>query len=271
MYDLLTAHPLVGGAFESWMFSPRHGIGGVFAPEQWDPEHLAKTAEGVDRPFGLHQMVTRDEVVGQVRELVSTWLSRRLEPGHRFLVEKTPSHLIGMDTISEVFPDARFIHVIRDGRDVAVSVQAAAESWNPGLGSRGGSFGAAARSWRSTVDAIAEAGARRPERYLEVTYEALHGDPGPVVSRMLEFCEIPEDDGRPEELIRTSRFSTHEKRGQDSFRRSGRVGDWRASMGPLDALRFERAAGELLIRLGYEQEPGWWRRQLRPKRFRGGQ
>ncbi len=37
--------------------------------------------------------------------------------------EKTPEYALGMQQIQRMWPDAKFIHVIRDGRDVALSLK----------------------------------------------------------------------------------------------------------------------------------------------------
>lgn len=267
VFDLLTAHPEVTGLFETWMFSPAHGIGGVFAREQWDDERISEAGAKVGRPFGLHQMLGREELVAQIRSLVGGWMSASLQPEHRFIVEKTPAHLLGMDLIAEVFPGARFVHVVRDGRDVAVSVRAAAATWNPGLSARfGRTFADAARSWRSTVEAIATAGARRPDKYIEVRYEDLHADVDAALDRLFRFCGIEADPPLIKRIAEAARFDSHEKSGGDSFRRAGRTGDWRTEMNVVDALRFDRAAGDTLVRLGYEAGTGWWRPRLGRKR-----
>ena len=37
--------------------------------------------------------------------------------------DKTPMHATDIDVLSRVLPEARFIHIIRDGRDVAASLR----------------------------------------------------------------------------------------------------------------------------------------------------
>src|SRR4051794_27245031 len=87
VYDLLTSHHLVAGAFETWTFSAEQGIGGVFAREQWDPVVTARMTERAGRPYGLGQLVSREEMLADIRSLLEEWLGRVLEPQHRFLIE----------------------------------------------------------------------------------------------------------------------------------------------------------------------------------------
>ena len=262
VYDLLTSHELVAGVFESWLFSPLHGVGGVFAPEQWDRALASRMETSTGRPFGLRQMVSREEVAGDVRHLVEEWMARVLEPQHRFLVEKTPPHLLGMAMISEVFPRAKFVHVIRDGRDVAVSLRAAARSWNPGFRSMQGRLAyTPARGWRQTVSAISSAGSTLGDRYIEITYEALTTDAPGSLKRLLTFCEIPHDDHVIREIVEANRFDGRFQPSDDSFRRKGQVGDWQSQFNLLDALAFDLAAGRLLVEQGYEKDRRWWMRR----------
>jgi sulfotransferase family protein len=268
VYDVLCAHEEVGGVFESQLFYPRV-MGGVFARVEWNSDFVADRAHTFGRGFGLHQMISREQLVEDIRELAGRWMARALQPNDRYLVEKTPAHLERMDLIAEVFPDARFVHVIRDGRDVALSMRAAASSWMWSAKVGHPFFYRLARRWNATIEAISKAGARRPERYLEVRYEDLHADPLPTLRTLFGFCRIPHDDGTLSDIIKKTEFDSHTVRGEDSFRRRGNVGDWREEFGPLRALAFQRAAGDMLMAKGYEASSGWWLRQLPIVRHRG--
>ena len=264
VYDLLTSHELVAGVFESWLFSPLHGVGGVFAPEQWDKEATGRMESSTGRPFGLKQMVSREEVAGDVRHLVEGWMARVLEPQHRFIVEKTPPHLLGMSMISEVFPRAKFVHVIRDGRDVAVSLRAAARSWNPGFRTmQGRRTFTPARGWRQTVSSISSAGSMMGDRYTEITYETLTRDPTRSLTSLLDFCEIPHDAEAVREIIEMNRFDARYEASDDSFRRKGQIGDWESEFSLVDAIAFDLGGGGLLVERGYEKDRRWWMRRRR--------
>lgn len=267
IYDLLTTHNLVAGVFESWVFSPLHGVGGLFAREQWDAGLDSQMQERIGRPWGLQQMIDRDEMLADLRRLLEGWMGRALEPQHRYLVEKTPPHLEGMHQISEVFPRARFIHVVRDGRDVAVSLRAAARSWNPLFGQIDGRFYLKqARNWQRSVGAISSAGASLGDRYLELRYEDLHRDPDHWLEQMFDFCGIPHDRPLIERIVESNRFAQRFSPSQDAFRRKGQVGDWREEFGMLDAVAFSFGAGRMLIEKGYERNERWWIRPPRKRR-----
>src|SRR5439155_26280155 len=53
----------------------------------------------------------------------------RLGPDARYIVERTPGHVSHLPLIADVFPDARVIHIVRDGRAVARSLTSM--DWGP--------------------------------------------------------------------------------------------------------------------------------------------
>lgn len=155
--------------------------------------------------------------------------------------EKTPQHVQHLDTLASLFPSARFIHVIRDGRDCAASFQ---------------------RRWHRTPEltmfrwkkVLAE-GRRQGQslghaRYLEVRYEDVTADAEHWLRRICEFVHLPFDaavlvsaqpylgGGTPDDT----------KRGQ--LRPNS--GKWKQHFSPRRAVRLERIGGSMLSAFGYE-------------------
>jgi hypothetical protein len=97
--------------------------------------------------------------------------------------EKTPAHVFHIDLIDEVFPEAQFIHIIRDARDVVRSLQNV--EWSPRR------IRWSVGRWTDSVAAGRSAGRRLGTgRYLEVRYEALTREPRKVVEDICSFlCE----------------------------------------------------------------------------------
>ncbi len=87
-------------------------------------------------------------------------------------LEKTPGHIFEAKNLLDWFPDARFLHVVRDGRDVALSLRN--KGW---LSSRrGGSLNqlvSAARLWYRAISFGRWLQREAGERYLEFRYEDL--------------------------------------------------------------------------------------------------
>lgn len=248
VFDILTAHPKVSGVFESWLFTPKDGLQALFTPAHWPPKRS-----------GLGNLLKREELLSYTRDMASRIMSRALKSEHRFLVEKSPSHLFSMPFINEIFPEARFIHVLRDGRDVSVSVRAAARSWVPSWKETfGRSIKVSARAWKHAVKRAQNEGEKLGARYFEIRYEDIHNDPFNAYCRLFDFCKIPYDDDILQTVFDSTDFKKNFKAKDNSFRRGGRVGDWRTQLRLIDKFMFRLSSGRMLVDLGYEKNGWWW-------------
>jgi hypothetical protein len=166
---LLASHPNVRTGQESDVFDLY--IGPQLRAWRRELEVSSSGRGGV----GLGCYFRDDEFVrilkGYALELLRPMISG-LEPGDVF-VEKTPSHVLYVPEIAELFPSARFIHVLRDARDTVASLLNASRSWGSGWAPR--TARQATGMWVQHVEAAREA-ARLvgPGRFYEVRYEALH-------------------------------------------------------------------------------------------------
>lgn len=264
---MLAAHPEAWPLIETYLFSPYRGLGALLRTvpaEQGEPP--AEDRDWV--PAGLGRLFSREELVAELRLLAERWLALAAGSEARFLVEKSPGHLAVVEMIAEVLPRARFVHVVRDGRDVAVSLVAARRSWSrfretvPRRTVR-----EAAASWSVGMHEGRDARDAVGDRLLEVRYEEVHADPPAAVARLFAHCGMPFDEKLVAAVVaRTDINRSEDPRGEHLPLRGGRVGDWRERFGLLDALAFERRAGAALRESAYEPDGGWWRR--RPLRSR---
>jgi len=139
--------------------------------------------------------------------------------------------------VNDIFPTAQFIHIIRDAREVVLSMRrsptaALERSWH---------FGAV--DWVSHVSAGRDIGRRiEPGRYFELRYEHLMAEPAVALTEVLDFCGGGADrDARVERI--------HREIG--SLVKTGNTEKWR-TQAPADGIRqIERVAGPLLHDLGY--------------------
>jgi hypothetical protein len=163
--------------------------------------------------------------------------------------DKTPPYVTCIEGLAAMLPDARFIHLIRDGRDVALSY--ASVSFGP----RDDPV-AQAHHWRRQVSAGRLAGSRLGgERYLEVRYEDLVRDPERELRGICGFVDLPFDaamlryqntvaEALPE--VRRVHHTNVDKPISTAMR------DWRTTMTAGDRAWYEAVAGDLLDELGYE-------------------
>lgn len=140
--------------------------------------------------------------------------------------------------IEALFPRARFVHIIRDARDVVLSMR----NTEKVLLERSWHF--AALDWVSHVETGRRVGAALgPERYLEVRYEQLMADPAGMFSRIFDFAG-PGPDGAERAARLRADIGGLVKGGSN-------VEKWRKAMPPSALRTVERVAGGLLGELGY--------------------
>jgi len=262
---ILASHPQAWPLLETYLFSRQIGLGALF--QRLPPPGLDAPDHGLPPP-GIGRIFSRAELVAELRAIATRWLGLASDPGAAFVIEKSPWHLSDVDLIAEVLPDARFVHMVRDGRDVAVSLVAARRSWSDYGGSRiSATVREGAQAWAAGIEKGGLARAALGRRLLEIRYEEIHADRRAAFRRLFDHCGMPYDEGLLERTLELTDFKRlPEPRGEGRLYRGGRVGDWRQSLGLAQAWRFERAAGTTLRDTGYEADPSWWMR--RPLRSR---
>jgi hypothetical protein len=190
--------------------------------------------------------------------------------GGRRFVEKNPENCFVVPFLVRTFPDARFVQIVRDGRDVAVSHAEkpwlSAASAGGGKRGRGGqAWGPWARwwveperaaefetasdltrtawSWRRFTSAAREALAQLPaDRVLTVRYEELVSDPESAARTLGAFFGHDE----PPASLRAALARAG----------NGSVGRWREALSPEGLADVEKEAGPLLHELGYDVQGG---------------
>jgi hypothetical protein len=177
--------------------------------------------------------------------------------------DKTPMYALHLPVIAACLPEARFVHLIRDGRDVALSLR---QTWfSPGT-----SMAAQAGHWLQFVSAARRDGPTTG-RYLEIRYEDLVRDPRRTLEAICAFIDLPYSDEMLAYHHGTRlRLQEHGDRvrvdGTLVVSREGRLrqqamtmqppsaaraGVWKTGMTATERQQFEAVAGELLEELGY--------------------
>lgn len=161
---------------------------------------------------------------------------------------KTPVFVLHLAEFGRRFPEARFVHIIRDGREVAASMLDHDEFTDDIV--------TAAATWRRAIARGRKGGARLgPDRYLELRYEELVAAPEPVLHRLCSFLEIPYDPGllaypdREASRPMPPRFA-HLHTSLTVPPTAG-LRDWRRELTEQQVAAFETVAGRTLRRLGY--------------------
>lgn len=180
----------------------------------------------------------------------------------RAVGEKTPDNLHHFHILGAMFPRAKFIHIVRDGRDCAVSgwyhnLRSTPEWTVENYGSIGAYVPRFAEIWANEVSVADRFCRQHPERCLTLRYEDLSTAPGTTLAPALRFLGVADDADTVAGCCAAGAFerlSGGRPRGQEdrrSFFRKGQVGDWQDHFDESMATAFHRTAGAWLDRFGY--------------------
>lgn len=186
--------------------------------------------------------------------------------------DKSPPYLLHMQTIHNALPEARFVHILRDGRDVALSLR-------PLWFAPGKSMEALANQWVQQITEARGQGQGTPF-YLEVRYEDLIEAPARELQRICRFLDLPyapemltyhqtarlrldevqTHRGPDGQVIITKEERLHNQRFTSQPPEPSRVGRWRTEMTREMLTAYEEIAGDLLVELGYKRgrRPRFW-------------
>ncbi len=163
--------------------------------------------------------------------------------------DKTPIYTSYLPLIHQLFPNAQFLHVIRDGRDVALST---VEKW--GANELHVDVYYAARIWMRRIrQARSASKTLKPELYREVRYEDLVQDPAGELQAICEFLGEPffPQMARQHQYARSrispGGFHAPVREPPDATR----VARWQREMSVSDQRLYQQVAGWLLDDLGY--------------------
>ena len=225
----------------------------------YEAHHIWKRAEsGEGESHRLDAGKAEPDIVRKVRKRL--WSETR--PGS-LLVEKNPRHTLRIPFLRAAFPEAKLIHIFRDGRDVACSMLAGVggEDWShlrpPGwreLFERRQGTQRCAEAWKAVMEiALADL---EDQPHLAIRYEDLVNEPQEAASAVLSYLELPPS-GEVQDFTRRigdqTQGSYQPRRQRKWFRddHSVRVGRWRQNLSDSEAEEVQQIVGPLLDRLGY--------------------
>jgi hypothetical protein len=228
LHRLISAHPLVAGTEtgETWLFTD---IAPVWADEVREQAGDGAVLTGM-RGFCDSLLVTMRD---------------RISPTATHVCEKTPTTVWRLPVLAQMYPDAMYLHVVRDGRDVATSL---AHTWTGGAEPSVDEVEAAAREWVAAVGAVRQAAPVLP-RFRQVRYEDLLADPHRVVAELWSWIGL----GVTEEA-RAAAAQRIEQR-VTPLPASGEIGSgkWR-SLAPSSRAAVTIATADVLRELGYPMD-----------------
>lgn len=244
---MLSAHPAISSSQETHLMTYIAALDSVWA------KHAASS-----RGIGLPAVLPAEDFRSLEADFARAVL-RKVATTAVFL-EKTPGHALHLDRILEMFPDARFIHMVRDPRAVTSSIIRAGKQWAGPWASPDSRTNALL--WRRSVSAALDFEAAHPGLMLRTSYADFRGDPAKQLSRTFRWLDIEADpyaverivDGAAIDRIREgapakSPFPT--SADPTGFYGKGEVAGWRRELSKLQIADVEEICHDLMERLGF--------------------
>jgi len=203
----------------------------------------------------LERLMNSDEPVSYASFVSAIFDLYGQRKGKSLVGDKTASYMLNIPTLHGLWPQAKFVHIIRDGRDVCLSMV----NWKKAHVAAGrlstwteDPLLTAALWWKHRVRLGREdGGALRPGLYYEIRYETLVSQPATECAALCDFLGLPYHDAM-------LKFYEGREKADPSLdaKKAWRpvtpaLRDWRSQMTLDDVERFEAVAGDLLDELGY--------------------
>jgi hypothetical protein len=244
----LGAHP------DLWYSTESHLLWGLYGSNRADRvyEHARSRPNALIR----REAVSRSSFLAHLGVGINSLLMS-LSGGRRW-IEKTPINTLMADVIAEMFPEAQFVHLVRDGRNVVHSMAQFLKSRPDDVRARAEDrsyirrwedFRQASATWSRYVEAGAEFCARHPDRCISTTLEAIVADPSGQFRDLLRFLRAASD-STAAEYFRSNRVNSsfgNDRAGDGGGRQPRAWTDW-----SLEQRRvFLDEAGSSLVTAGY--------------------
>ncbi len=254
---MLNQHPDVAVPFESGFvtdFAARQADFGDLS----DPANAARMLDAI----ASHPLVKKGNLILDTQAILARPITDYASlcdaifsayadaKGKRRWGDKTPSYITELDQLWRLFPGCKIVHIVRDGRDVALS--------NLRVGWGIHNLPRAAQDWRWKTLLAHKMGAVLAPNYIELRYEELVLAPEQQLRRICEFLELDYDP----RMLSYHENSVNEmpQASLDWHRNSVKAPDrslvytWKYDMPKADRIIFEQIASDALETFGYEQE-----------------
>jgi hypothetical protein len=235
-----------------------------FVPQLWDrhkrkfdPDafvedvgRLTRVKEWGVAPDDVRQRLPDNATAADgIRAIYRSYADARGKPRYG---DKTPSYMQSLDLLDRVFPDAQYVHLVRDGRDAGLSFLEMRRKPRFNL-ARPRGLASFASQWKLEVEGARELGRRLgPARYHELRYEDLVREPEAELRRVAFFLEL---DFEPSMLAYHAGVDASALQDHPLLAKAPTPGTrrWQEQLSPADAQIFEAIAGDTLSASGYER------------------
>ncbi len=216
------------------------------------------------RAVGLHHLLSDEEYFGLVRNFAGDVMLRISDrkPGADILLEKTPDHVLHWREIIRIFPDAYFLHIVRDPRSVVSSLRAAAAGWAAPWTSR--EVLVNCETWIKYINESKEL-RTATDNFLQVSYQDLSAAGEETLMSIFSWLGVEIGAKECGEILSECRIDN--LRGNrltaapwdlsaepPEFYRKGGTETWRSDLTPREAFLVEHLTRELMTEFGFVAE-----------------
>jgi hypothetical protein len=157
----------------------------------WKSQRANLSDRGVGHAVGPPAYFRDEEFLAILRRYLLDLLKPMVDQlsSDELFIEKTPSHGLYIPEIKQFLPDTRFIHILRDPRDVVASLLGASRTWGASWAPDRPSVAAA--MWVQHIQAIHEASKRLSSNdFHELTYEKLWQSSKETLKELARFLNL---------------------------------------------------------------------------------
>lgn len=253
LHRMISQHPLVAAIPEELTVFPY--LNRLEVRYQEEKMHMDRG----DWSQGAPLLYSEQEFYAGLRSIALDAYTRlqATTPKATHIIDKHPAYALHLALMDRLIPGCRVLHIIRDGREVVVSMMSAKRR----LGFGAGEIRGATRDWASHIRAARRDGEPwGPERYMEVRYEELMERTPELLAEIFRFAGLSIAPAEIEHIAEEYAIDNKQvSRGDTSLnelrKKPGAI--WKAKLGLEERWIMDRMAGDLLQELGYA-EPGWW-------------
>ena len=166
-------------------------------------------------------------------------------------VDKTPGNIFFFHNIQKTFPEAKFIEIIRDGRDVCASLA----NWGDKKWKKQ-STKEKIVGWKRSIEKGLEIHSDPvfSDIIMQVKYEDLLRDPFNMVTKMLVFADIDSSKKIASKIVKKTAFKNYKLTGEGCKNYKGKSGYWKDDLSKEDIELYNKLAGDLHKKIGYSIE-----------------
>lgn len=259
---LLDAHPDVvcsgEGAFFERLIQPITDVRAKYN------DYMSYANKAVYEGNGFYDGIPFPEIKEQLRQIVFNLMSKRAAANTLAIGDKTPRHNLFLNSMHMIFPEAKYINIVRHPCDVAVSKLfhgarvGQTDALDPASKLRTRLIEQTARDWNNAQQRVQDFRLKHPGLLVDVRYEDLIEAPVREASRLFRHIGVSDDETIAQAAVDMARFeklSGGRAQGtQDvkSFFRKGVAGDWKTELEPAMARLICEACQPLMLHYGYE-------------------